>query len=162
MLLWSWVIRAVRPCCLSFKCSQPDSSFPYCVMVVKVFKGESSILRLQRELQIRTFARSWRVYRKKGISLQTLPHCPNHNSHLFGSSVPGCSSACPQRGPAGRYSCSRQLLLRPEKGSALPCQRYIAPTPLWASACGCLGRSLRVWSGKTFLHHVFNCHLIWV
>lgn len=87
----------------------------------------------------------------------------NLNSHLFGSSVPGCSSDCPQQGP-----CGQVFLLPAPPPAPLEGQR---PVPSDATALlplcghqpwGCLGRSLRVWSGKTFLHDVFNCHLIWV
>lgn len=87
----------------------------------------------------------------------------NPNSHFFGFSVLGCSSAYPQQGLCSRYSCSQSLLLDPSKCSVLS-----PPTPHRSyPLCGhqpwsCLGRSLRVWSGKTFLHDVFNCPLIWV
>lgn len=162
MLPWFWVTWAVRSCCLNFKRSQPDSSSPYCYGGGKGFQRPvSSTVHLQRELQIRTFARSWRVYRKKG-------YFPTNSSSLPLSLI--CIRLAPLCLAAAATALSRALpqvfLLSvtpagTRKGQCpVPSNATSLRPSLWAWSC--LGRSLRVWSGKTFLHGVFNCHLIWV
>lgn len=63
MLLLSWVTWAVRPCCLNFKCSQPDSPFLY-IGGGEVFQRPVTNLNTC----------PWIAYRKKGISLQNPSH----------------------------------------------------------------------------------------
>lgn len=156
MLPWFWVTWAVRSCCLNFKCSQPDSS-SYCDGGGEGFqrpvsfyctpsKGvtNQSICLLLKSLQ-----------EKRLLPYKFFLAALKPNLHPFGSSVPGCSSHCPQQGsavgiPAGTWK--GQCPVPSNATSLLP--------SLWAWSC--LGRSPRVWSGKTFLHGVFNCHLIWV
>lgn len=114
MLLWSWVTWAVRPCCLSFKCSHPDSSFPYCVMVVKVFKGQSLLSTPSKGVTNQNICSLLK-------SLQEKRYVPSNSSSLPLTLIhiclaPLCLAAAAtalSRGPAGRYSCSQHLLLRP-------------------------------------------------
>lgn len=121
MLLRSWVTWAVRSRCLSFKCSQPDSSFPYCVMVVKVFKDQSLLFyAFEGSYKSEHLLALEESTGKKVLPFKLFLTALNPNSHLFGSSVPGCSSDCPQQGP-----CRQVFLLSVTPAAPLEGQRPV-------------------------------------
>lgn len=134
------------------------------MVVVKVFKGPSLLLyafegSYKSEHLLIPEESTGKFYKFYKFFLAAL----NPNSHFFGSSVSGCSSNCPQQG-----LCRQLSLLSVTPAGPLKGQCSVPPTlhrsyPLCKhQPQSCLGRSLRVWSGKTFLHNVFNCPLIWV
>lgn len=98
MLPWSWVTRA---CSLNFKCSQPDYSFPYCDGGGEGFEGRSLLqYTFRRELKI-SVCLLLKILQENVLSYKIFFAALNPNSHFFGSSVPGCSSSCPQGSAAG-------------------------------------------------------------
>lgn len=130
MLPWSWVTWAVRFCCLNFKCSQPDSSFPYCDGSGEGFQRPvSSILHLWRALQIRAFARFWK-------SLQEKRYFPTNSSLLrltliHISLAPLCLvAAAPtlSKGSAAGIPALSHSCWTPQSAVSCPLQHHIAPT----------------------------------
>lgn len=153
MLLWFWVTWAVRSCCLNFKCSQPDSSSPYCDGGGEGFQRPvSSTVHLRRELQIRAFACSWRVYRKKG-------YLPTNSSSLPLSLIrirlaPLCLAAAAtalSRGSAVGIPALSNSCWDPKRAVSCPLQCYIAPTlsvgmePSWQKPEGLVWKDFFTW-----------------
>lgn len=101
MLLCSWLTQAARPCSLSLKSLSLIILSLNLMMLVKVLKVNLFYATPSKGITNQSVCLPVNILQENVLSYKLFLAVLNPNSHFFGSSVPGCSSSCPQGSAAG-------------------------------------------------------------
>lgn len=148
MLPWSWAAQAVRPCSSILNALSLIILSLSVMVVVKVLKVNLFYNTPSWGITNQSVCLPLKILQENVLPYKFFLAVLNPNSHFFGSSVPGCSSSCPQGSAAG-IPALRNSSWASGRAVLCPLQHCITPYPLSASSLELPWQKLEglVWKG---------------